>query len=91
MTLTNKTKGMLVYTLSHAEVCNGSCLCTAQEYEQTAHDAKSGSRGVRVVQKLVPSSLYIPAGETVDVSAAVLSASKIQQAIQAKILVRKGS
>ena len=91
MTLTNKTKGMLVYTLPHAEVCNASCLCTVQEHGQTAHDPKTGAKGLRMVPVKVPASLYIPAGESVEVSEQVASASKIQKDIKAKILVRKGS
>ena len=92
MTLTNNTKGMLVYTLPHAEACkDGPCSCSTQEHGQTAHDPKTGAKGVRMVAMNVPSSLYIAAGETVSVSDSVLFVSKIQKDIKAKILVRKGS
>ena len=92
MILQNSTKGMRIYTLPHDEVCSDdSCLCTKQEHAQTTHDRRSGARGVRMIPLLVPKSIHIPAGGSVEVAESELQCVKIKTDLQAKILVKKES
>jgi hypothetical protein len=93
MIFQNNTKRLLVYTLTHEEACTEeACTCTQIEHAQTTHDSKSGAKGVRMIPRNVPASLFIPAGASVEAPESALKVSRVKADEAARIIsVKKGS
>jgi hypothetical protein len=90
MTLQNTSNRMQVYTLAHVDSCKDECFCTSTEHAQTVHDSKTGVKSLRMIPMLVPAAVYLPVGETVELSDSALT-PQMQADIDNKILSVKGN
>lgn len=66
ITLTNKTRRIIVINLAHDIVCegHGECLCSKALHRSLELNPKTGETGVRETERQLCASLHLLSGET---------------------------